>query len=313
MRTKSLLHKVGLILLLHIYVALFSGAIYITATRLFIPLATTANLPTSNLTGGRVYWVDQDSTLYVYSDSLGTWAKIEAAAGTVADVYVRNDGNDTMTGVLTTDGLTVGENENITMGSETIDHDGTDFVASDNFKAPSWESSAADGAHYMSASNTGVASGVDSTVEGRLAFNQADDCVDVAFNSTWLPLSTVRKSECIVVAEPDQIAAITDSLFLINFPAEAYPNGITVTDIIIETASACTDGVILEEKSNSGTAYTDVANIESITLSGTRTEDDGSLADGNIAADNSIWVDFDAATDDIDWISFTFVFRHQSR
>ncbi len=48
--------------------------------------------------------------------------------------YLLNSGNDTMAGVLTADGLTLGENENITLGTKTLDHDGTDFVFNDSVR-----------------------------------------------------------------------------------------------------------------------------------------------------------------------------------
>ena len=37
-----------------------------------------------------------------------------------------------MTGILTADGLTLGANENITLGAQTLDHNGTDFVFNDS-------------------------------------------------------------------------------------------------------------------------------------------------------------------------------------
>jgi len=53
----------------------------------------------------------------------------------VDDAFVINSGNDTMTGTLTADGLTLGANENITLGAQTLDHDGTDFVFNDTINA----------------------------------------------------------------------------------------------------------------------------------------------------------------------------------
>ena len=52
----------------------------------------------------------------------------------VDDSFIVNDANDTMAGVLTADGLTLGANENITLGAQTIDHNGTDFVFSDTIE-----------------------------------------------------------------------------------------------------------------------------------------------------------------------------------
>ncbi len=46
--------------------------------------------------------------------------------------YLLNSGSDTMAGTLTADGLTLGANENVTLGAQTLDHDGTDFVFNDS-------------------------------------------------------------------------------------------------------------------------------------------------------------------------------------
>ena len=43
-----------------------------------------------------------------------------------------NSESDILVGTLTADGLTLGANENITLGAQTLDHDGTDFVFNDS-------------------------------------------------------------------------------------------------------------------------------------------------------------------------------------
>ena len=43
-----------------------------------------------------------------------------------------NSESDTLIGTLTADGLTLGANENITLGGQTLDHDGTDFAFNDS-------------------------------------------------------------------------------------------------------------------------------------------------------------------------------------
>ena len=50
----------------------------------------------------------------------------------VDDAFLVNDASDVMTGTLTADGLTLGANENITLGAQTLDHDGTNFVFNDS-------------------------------------------------------------------------------------------------------------------------------------------------------------------------------------
>ena len=52
----------------------------------------------------------------------------------IDDIYLHDGASDTMTGTLTADGLTLGANENITLGGQTLDHDGTDFVFNDDIK-----------------------------------------------------------------------------------------------------------------------------------------------------------------------------------
>ena len=43
-----------------------------------------------------------------------------------------NSESDTLIGTLTADGLTLGQDENITLAGQTLDHDGTDFVFNDS-------------------------------------------------------------------------------------------------------------------------------------------------------------------------------------
>ena len=47
-----------------------------------------------------------------------------------------------MTGTLTADGLTLGTSENITLGSKTLDHDGTEFKFNDSVNSTGTSSSA---------------------------------------------------------------------------------------------------------------------------------------------------------------------------
>ncbi|MFC1709970.1 hypothetical protein ACFL2J_07950, partial [Candidatus Omnitrophota bacterium] len=53
-------------------------------------------------------------------------------AGAVDDRFLRNYESDAMIGTLTSDGLTMDASENITLGGQTLDHDGTDFVFNDS-------------------------------------------------------------------------------------------------------------------------------------------------------------------------------------
>ncbi len=84
--------------------------------------------------------------LYAGTTEHSTWvaaqeatdAVIKSSADHVADNtqahsdYLLNNTSDTMSGVLTTDGLAVGTNEDLTMGADTLSYDGSTFVFSDD-------------------------------------------------------------------------------------------------------------------------------------------------------------------------------------
>ena len=71
----------------------------------------------------------------INSNIAGTSLTLTAGSPDTFDVdddFVKNSESDVMTGTLTADGITLGQDENITLGGETLDHDGTDFVFSDS-------------------------------------------------------------------------------------------------------------------------------------------------------------------------------------
>jgi parallel beta-helix repeat protein len=76
------------------------------------------------------------------TDLEGTNLSITAGTLNVGDAFVINSGSDVMTGTLTADGLTLGANENITLGAQTLDHDGTDFVFNDSVSATTFTTGA---------------------------------------------------------------------------------------------------------------------------------------------------------------------------
>lgn len=109
------------------------------------------------------------------------------------------------------------------------------------------------------------------------------------------PIETI----VIPIVDPDGNAAVQDPTTVFHFPAETFPNGFKILDILISTDQTCTDTIVLEEWTNNGTAWAYGSDIESITLSGTRTEDDGTLSDSDIAADAYIRVDWPVSPTDI--------------
>ena len=103
----------------------------------------------------------------------------------------------------------------------------------------------------------------------------------------------------IILAEPDELQPIADVWTLVHFPAEQYPAGFVIEAIHISTSATCTDVLVFEEWSNSGTAWSHQNDVESITLSGTHTEDDGSLAHDTINADYYLRLDLPASPTNI--------------
>lgn len=121
----------------------------------------------------------------------------------------------------------------------------------------------------------------------------------------------VMESRTKTLMEPDQIQGVSDAVPLLEFPIERYPSGVTINDIIVNTSAACIDVLNFEEWSNNGTAWsTDGTVEEDMTLSGTRTEDDG-IDTAAIAADAWLFVDLEASGDDIAYMTFTITFTPQ--
>lgn len=119
--------------------------------------------------------------------------------------------------------------------------------------------------------------------------------------------SWMIKSVSTVLAEPDQLQPISDAWLVHYFPAETYPSGVTIDAIHITTSATCVDVLNFEEWGQSATTAT--ATVEAITLSGTFTEDDGTLADSSIAADGRLMVDLEASGDDIAFMEITVIFH----
>ena len=83
--------------------------------------------------------------------------------------------------------------------------------------------------------------------------------------------------------------------------------GVTIDAIHITTSATCTDVLNFEEWAQDGTSAT--STVEEITLSGTFTEDDGTLADASIAADGRLMVDLPATPTDIAFYEITVIYH----
>jgi len=77
------------------------------------------------------------------------------------------------------DGLKLGSTEYITMGVETFRHDATDFLFSDTIAIPGIVSTAADGEHGANFSNSGAPTGGEQETEGAFTYNRTTDKLEV--------------------------------------------------------------------------------------------------------------------------------------
>jgi hypothetical protein len=141
-----------------------------------------------------------------------------------------------------------------------------------------------------------------------------DDWAVLYMNSDYIAVYNITDGtrlhgeECfspIIYSTPDIMQAEQDAWPVIHFPVEKFPDGFEVTSIQISTSATCTDTLNFEEWSNNGTAWITISTIESITLSGTFTEDDGTLSDSTIAADSWLYVDLDDSATDISYMTVT--------
>jgi len=129
------------------------------------------------------------------------------------------------------------------------------------------------------------------------------------YDDTSQVLATMEKCEDVTLATPDELQGEDDWWPLKKFPAESYPFGVVIKAIHISTSATCTDALNFEECSDE-TCGT-VSTVEAITLSGTQTEDDGTLSDPNIAADAFFGVDLVDAQGgcNIAWMHITYCYE----
>ena len=114
------------------------------------------------------------------------------------------------------------------------------------------------------------------------------------------------KSETFVVLEPDAVQAVTDDVVLKFFPTEAYPHGVTITDIMVECSGSVSDTFLFEEWDDRAGSTQDT--VESIALSTATTGEDDGVDDGAMAADSRLVINLDDSSDDIASCEFTVVY-----
>ena len=118
----------------------------------------------------------EGTNLTIGAGTLNVDNPLVSAVTGAASGNLLNSESDVLIGTLTADGLTLGQDENITLGAQTLDHDGTDFVFNDTISATN-----------VSGTNTG-----DQTIPVRHSIALIDPVAtddfffgEVAVASTW--------------------------------------------------------------------------------------------------------------------------------
>lgn len=146
------------------------------------------------------------------------------------------------------------------------------------------------------------------TVEATLKPGDKAYCIYVG--SAWeidvIPAKD-RRSETFIISEPDAVQGLSDDFILKKFPAEQYPNGVTVIALHIDASSAYTSEIFLFEHWDDASGTTQ-ATVESITASAISTEDDGTLSDATIPADYFLMVNFDDTPEDVAYVAITVIY-----
>lgn len=140
------------------------------------------------------------------------------------------------------------------------------------------------------------------STEGHLFWDSDDDALAGNDGSADVALPFIQ-SETFTIMEPDQVQPINDTVLLKHFNAETYPNGVTIKDLIVTASASNSDSYAFEEWSSTAK----VSDIETgIAFSAsTRVEDDGTLADSAMAADNYIMVNLPGTPTDIAYVAVT--------
>lgn len=247
---------------------------------------------------------------------LGTGLSISAHTINVSDNYLLNSTSDTMTGTLTADGITLGGGELITLGSNTIEHNGTDFLFDDNVRAVSFTEGAIAVLNNdeIDASSELAAIMDDETGTGALVFG-----TDPVFTtSVQIPNGTAptvnAAGEIAVDTTDDQliyyggakrvIAYILEECKTIETPVDADDNitlfawrdASTITDVWCETQGSSTPSISMTLSDGTNA-------LEAITCSDAGQEDDGSIANGTFTSLERVEVDFGAPSGTVNWVT----------
>jgi len=231
----------------------------------------------------------------------------------------------TITGTVTADGFTMGQDENLTINSQTLTHNGTDFVfndevngVNDDYNATNWNGDAGfatkddirdemelkgdiagetwTGTHDYGGASLEIPNGatdIGVNAVGEIAHDTNDDNLRL-YSSTYsdsVSINSIYHFEAEII-KPDLVQDTTDYVTVLVAKSHWAPFGIKVLDLGIETDTSSTYSVSFQNWTHpcidSGTESV----IEVVATSSTcQAEDDGTLTNADIAANSRIVID----------------------
>ncbi len=201
----------------------------------------------------------------------------------IEDIYLLDGSSDTMTGTLTCDGLTMGANENITLGSNTLDHDGTDFVFNDTIAVSNDSISAAElneGDTFTFTGTTFSLSGVTNMTIPAVANAASEIAIDTTNDDQFIyygdeaNVITAYHEKCFT----DMSATTTHD----NIGLWAPHRAITVTDVYCWVDAGTSIAVTLSDGTNA---------LEEVVCTTAGAADDGSITNGAFTANEKMEYD----------------------
>ena len=214
--------------------------------------------------------------------------------GEIEDIYLHDGANDTMTGILTADGLTLGANENITLGSYTLDHNGTDFVFNDTIAVSNDSISAAElneGDTFTWTGTTHSFSGVTNFLIPAVANSASEIAIDTTNDDQFVYYGDVANvltgfnEKCFSLEN----ASTGDDDIMIWHPHRA----ITITDVYCKTDSGTTQ-LTISDGTNA---------LELIACDADGQADDGSIANGAFTANEEMQFDIGTVSVADEWLN----------
>lgn len=271
------------------------------------------------LNGSYIEWLDANDPGAASTDRMKTWYEVDGGVNqwvarfkTGPEKVIAREGGFTAAGITASATQTQGQQALTNRTNEIATVATTNDVVTLP-EASTWIgewlviiNNGANTLQIFPASGDNLGAGVDTSTTlaaGRIARF-------IAYDSTnWKIGEVFTDSRTFTIGEPDIQQGISDDWRLMKFPAEKYPDGVTITSIHIDASAAYTSETFLFEHWDDASGSTQTT-VESIACSAISTEDDGTLSDATIPADYFLMVNLDDTPEDVAYVSITVTFTY---